>query len=71
MLRFVYGPLISYPTFHWTCTQDVSVAKMPRLVEPEAPSFLNFYVGGPRNATIAKMRKYQSDKVCHARLTKR
>lgn len=42
---------------------DVRVAKMPRLVEVAAPSFLNFYVGGPRNMTIAKMRKHQRDKV--------
>lgn len=42
---------------------DVAVAKMPRLVEPALPSFLNLFVGGPRNATIALHRKHQMDKV--------
>ena len=31
--------------------------------EPAVPSFVNLYVGGPRNATIAKMRRYQKDQV--------
>ena len=42
---------------------DVKVAKMPHLVEVASPSFLNFYVGGPRNVTIARTRKHQKDKV--------
>jgi len=31
--------------------------------EPAVPSFVNLYLGGPRNATIAKLRRYQKDQV--------
>jgi len=43
--------------------KDVTLSKMPKFVEPAVPSFVNLYLGGPRNATIAKLRRYQKDQV--------
>merc|ERR1712127_1035508 len=42
----------------------VAVAKMPKIVGPAPPSFLNFYKGGPLNETLARIRSpYQRDNI--------
>ena len=43
--------------------QDVAVAKMPKIVQPNPPSFLNLHVGGPTNETLSKERLYQAERM--------